>query len=552
MAASSVGSDFGGSMIRISTRACVVLAACLAVAARARADAPSGSDPSQDIVVLAPQKPLLIRLQITCNGAPFRQTWDGFLNRVFRELDRDGDGRLSAAEAAKCPPLRSLQLGAAADGQALQQRADDNGGFLSREEFAAFHAERGAKAFVAGEAAGQATSNRALFELLDTNGDRRLSAEELDAAVEALRSRDFNDDEIISEAELRGARTGDDALLARITAAAPAALGRRSPLVVLEGAAPEAALAQTLLAQYDRDGDGFLACAQPSPEIELTAAARSLDADGDGRLSLAELERFARRAADVELRFAFGTGRWQAGLDSQARPRRGDALRVSRRTDGAYKVDLANAVLEFRPNNRDPLRTEDVRLDFTVLDADNNEYLELQEVEAQLGAAAFAAMDVDDDGKVLRREFDPYVRRPLEAGAARIQFTVADQGQQLFEKFDENGDGRLTARELRRARALLDSEDRDGDGAIAAGEIPRHLRFDLARGDQPLGPRARALGDEATPPAANVGPLWFQRMDANGDGDVSFREFLGPRTAFDRLDANGDGLIDAAEAESAP
>jgi hypothetical protein len=38
-------------------------------------------------------------------------------------------------------------------------------------------------------------------------------------------------------------------------------------------------------------------------------------------------------------------------------------------------------------------------------------------------------------------------------------------------------------------------------------------------------------------------------MDRNRDGDVAWREFLGPREAFARIDADGDGLIDAGEAE---
>jgi hypothetical protein len=40
-------------------------------------------------------------------------------------------------------------------------------------------------------------------------------------------------------------------------------------------------------------------------------------------------------------------------------------------------------------------------------------------------------------------------------------------------------------------------------------------------------------------------------MDRNRDGDVSRREFLGPREAFDRLDRDRDGLIDPEEAAAA-
>ncbi len=40
-------------------------------------------------------------------------------------------------------------------------------------------------------------------------------------------------------------------------------------------------------------------------------------------------------------------------------------------------------------------------------------------------------------------------------------------------------------------------------------------------------------------------------MDRNRDGDLSPREFIGPRAMFRRLDADGDGLIDASEAKGA-
>ncbi len=52
----------------------------------------------------------------------------------------------------------------------------------------------------------------------------------------------------------------------------------------------------------------------------------------------------------------------------------------------------------------------------------------------------------------------------------------------------------------------------------------------------------------ATRPPAGRRPDWFHKMDRNHDGDVSRREFLGPRDQFDRLDRDKDGLIDADEA----
>ena len=43
-------------------------------------------------------------------------------------------------------------------------------------------------------------------------------------------------------------------------------------------------------------------------------------------------------------------------------------------------------------------------------------------------------------------------------------------------------------------------------------------------------------------------PVWFRKMDRNGDGDVSRAEFLGTEEEFRKLDEDGDGLISAEEA----
>ena len=46
------------------------------------------------------------------------------------------------------------------------------------------------------------------------------------------------------------------------------------------------------------------------------------------------------------------------------------------------------------------------------------------------------------------------------------------------------------------------------------------------------------------------GPVWFRKMDRNRDGDVSRKEWLGTKEAFDEIDTDRDGLISAEEAEA--
>ncbi len=49
----------------------------------------------------------------------------------------------------------------------------------------------------------------------------------------------------------------------------------------------------------------------------------------------------------------------------------------------------------------------------------------------------------------------------------------------------------------------------------------------------------------------NQGPSWYQRMDRNQDGDITWREFLGTREQFDMIDKNSDQLINRMEADEA-
>jgi hypothetical protein len=93
--------------------------------------------------------------------------------------------------------------------------------------------------------------------------------------------------------------------------------------------------------------------------------------------------------------------------------------------------------------------------------------------------------------------------------------------------------------------------DANGDQRLSADELPQRMTMRLVRDVQPP---ERGMSPRLPPPRRDVvraGPDWFQRMDANGDGDVSPREFLGSMARFRELDHDGDGFVDATEAKQA-
>lgn len=104
---------------------------------------------------------------------------------------------------------------------------------------------------------------------------------------------------------------------------------------------------------------------------------------------------------------------------------------------------------------------------------------------ARAAAAMFDRFDINGDGKITREEFD-------EANAQR------------FEQLDVNKDGSITFEELtaqskgqnaQRMRALFDHADKNGDGRLDKDEF------------------------------AAISDMQFERIDINGDGVITREEF---------------------------
>ena len=531
----------------------VALTVLLVTAAQLAADdaslAPTPIAPDvQDILVFGPTRPVLLRLRITMDGQPFRQAWHARFDEMFALEDRDDDGQLTLDEARVV--ARDMNGGLGTSAKNLEE-------FFSGETIGhdalASYVEQTFPPFVLRprEVIGQGSA-LALFPLLDTNADHRLTAGELAAAEGQLLQRDFDDNRVMTRGEL----ILDPKAIA--AASDPNATEADldpddSPVLVVDAVLTGSRLAERMLKQYDRDRNGRLATGGTGLEIKLPrSVGNRWDADGDGALTRDELEKAELWPPDMELTFAMGHASVRA-VRSGRSPRSPEGFRARKKLLGGYDLDLGEAEFDFVRNNRDPRQADLVQM--RDYDRDNNEYLDLAEAGANnITAENFAAMDVDADGKVFKGELTSFMTRQNAAAAARLYLVVKDKGQDLFEVLEIDTDGLLSPRELRSARNVLDMHDANFDGVLGGDEVPQRLDFELVRGvDERVGPETfvnyATLVSQSRP--ASSGPLWFRKMDRNNDGDLSPSEFVGPRTTFDRIDADGDGLVDRSEAEAA-
>jgi Ca2+-binding EF-hand superfamily protein len=321
-------------------------------------------------------------------------------------------------------------------------------------------------------------------------------------------------------------------------------------------------------------------------EISLsTEAFNEFDNDGDGTLDGDELMQYLSRgepAFEIIVRLGIRSARRSVVefvdrlLTSNGKPGLGASLKpyslevVDRRAAGpgqvprvrTYKGDDTQVTLDLDHVLVD-LRTEDNVADldqarqifdsqFERLDADKSESISVSEVRGREPfQSLFTLIDRNGDSQIRKPEIGEALALLGELSRRQAVLGVADRGVLLFGNLDEDGDGRLAPRELRAAGERLASFDRNSDGQVNATEIPHRFEWYFSQAPIPLGFPVRVnsrMMVEATERGTAGGPAWFQKMDRNHDGDLSPREFLGPRADFLRLDADGDGLVNAREA----
>jgi Ca2+-binding EF-hand superfamily protein len=218
---------------------------------------------------------------------------------------------------------------------------------------------------------------------------------------------------------------------------------------------------------------------------------------------------------------------------------------------GRLTLPLGRITLTFYTN--DTVASDDFaersRQALAMFDQNKDGYLEKDEIpeslQGQLGR--FEAVDANDDGKAYPAEIEAFLAQQQAGLRAQIHAKAADRDDLLFAAIDADHDERLDSRDIESIGQRLAALDANGDGMLTPDELPEVLMIGLARGSlenadatfapPPIVPRG---------PGANA-PRWFTAMDANQDGAISRREFLGTADQFSALDSDGNGLLDAGE-----
>jgi Ca2+-binding EF-hand superfamily protein len=516
---------------------------------------------AQDLVLFLDTRPYLIRLHLQVNGRSFRGNWDESIAHLFRYLDVDGDGVLSKKESALAPSKTQwvqLMTGIVVEPDAAPEFTELAGSTtaekVTSEHFSFYYRNSGAGALRiewGWRPQAQDRQSNTLFQLLDKDKDGSLSRTELLAAQNALHTLDSNGDDLIQATELPSGYYYPAFNFRSMTDEQP--VPDNFPFAVLQPDAPAANLAGTILNQYDRDKHGSLS--QTQFQVDKAVFDR-LDANYDGRLDAAELAGWRKLPPDLEFLISLERAARKdilllPGTDGKVN-RLKVLLPASR--DGAMRIPLAEKQLEVTRYQRRAKERDELLKKFEALAGKDSVLDEKRIYQPPFTFVALLRLtDRNSDNRLSHRELVDYLDVQEKFLFRTSYLTVVDRGASLFEFLDADHDGRLSPRELRTAWKRLSVWDSDQTSRITRRQVPRQFQLVLSYGQSRAQLPMFEPGFAGLPMVRDLarGPLWFRKMDRNGDGDVSQTEFLGTSEQFRRIDSDGDGLIDANEAERA-
>lgn len=543
--------------------------------ARTKVDA---TDTQERFALLLPGGPMLVQLTLHVDGKPFRTAREAMVSQMLTDADTNMDGRPTWKEAIRSPRFTYGRISISNEEQEKLQIGTfdlDNNGLVNRSEARQFLARffRG-PAFTLTEVRQNQGRMSAMIvpsrrmphpgpvdvaRLLDKDKDGGLSKKEIATAGDFLKSRDADDNDLLYMHELN-AVAGSTAN-ARLAIVNRSNLARKQISLFLGPTTDAALLFQTLQSQYAASskpegapGGGEIKAKSFSSVPKLFAA---LDANQNGKLE--QDEAMALNTVKPHLSLS---------IDLQNEDKQKQRIQITALADSLTQTN------DSKGNNAQSLTlaTEGARLNFTVnmnktqkvdysstarsymtrLDKDKNGHLDKRELQGSY-ARMMAIWDANQDGKVYPQEIIDSYNRMRAPTKTQVKSFVANHGNSLFQALDQSGDQRLSLREMRTADQRILEFDENQDGRVANSEVPISVSMSFGVGDAryTVARTTTSTPGKQQTTTKRAAPAWFTRMDRNGDGDLTLREFLGTENDFQALDTNHDGFIEVREAASA-
>lgn len=514
---------------------------------------------SERFLLLTRDGPLVIDAVLRINDAPYTDALEQLVARVLKDIEGDEAEQETWEAMIDNPMFAYGQFGNLAPEEPDQKRQlidmyDTNrNSFVDGDELPRFLTRNvgGSRSFSlrsSNEFRGDNRTRSPVRRLLDADHNGAITADEMQSAPARLFERDADDDEIVVLADFKDSVEQDQPQMSnqrRVNAPDTAILlGERTRWGYVSYALQET------YAYGDRVG---------ADDIPLTAELVALlDENNNSLIDNNEVRKLAEVPAHLVLEVAFFNSQDAAENTPSIRvismsDAMAAALDSARQLSTQLSFSLPGADVDFFVNEDPSLAnaSQSISAQFAMLDANKNGYLEADEYSGQILGfnVPFEGLDADGDEMVYEKEVTALLDQRQAVVRAQIRARAADREDALFTALDTNGDGRLTAREIYGSTNVLMGLDSNQDEQVQSHEIPGTMAVGFVRGDSQQDNTLLVMPATAKPKTDDPPPAWFAGMDSNGDGDISPREFLGPRNKFRQLDKDSDGFVSADEAK---